>query len=122
MVIDYHSGEVNTDRHRQEWMKEYTIPFIEHLPDKKIIVDDYAITNKEDKKSFFTYKINDFETIEVKGKNEKGLPVFIRVNAAIKPKDHIQKPYLVYKELDKDVPYFKKGYYNAILFISKNKN
>jgi len=123
MVIDYHSGEVKPDRYRQEWVKQYAIPYIEHLPNKKIIVDDYFITNKEDKKSFFTHKVNDFETIEVKGKNEMGLPVSIRINARIQPKDHIQKPYLIYKKLEKNLPYrFQKGYYDATLFIPKNSN
>jgi hypothetical protein len=120
LTLGYHDEKEKENR--QEWVEQYAIPYIEHLPDKKIIVDNYSITNKNNKVSFFTKK-GDFETITLHGKNEVGALVSMRINARIQPKEHIQKPYLVYKELKKNMPYkFKKGYYNAILFIPKNNH
>jgi hypothetical protein len=107
---------------RQEWVKNYAIPYIEHLPNKKIIIDNYFIIDEEDKKSFFTKKVN-FDPITLYGRNELGEPVSMRINVRIQPKEHIQKPYLIYKKLEKKMPYkFKKGYYNAILFIPSKQS
>jgi hypothetical protein len=107
---------------RQEWVKKHAIPFIEELPTQKIVVDKYFITNEESHSSFFTEK-EDFKTMRIQGKNENGEPVDLILNVKIQPKKNIQKPYVIYKKLKKDLPYkFKKGYYNAVLFVPKDNH
>jgi hypothetical protein len=105
---------------RQEWVKKHAIPFIEELPTQKIVVDKYFITNEESHSSFFTEK-EDFKTMRIQGKNGNGEPVDLILNVKIQPKKNIQKPYVIYKKLKKDLPYkFKKGYYNAVLFVPED--
>jgi hypothetical protein len=107
---------------REKWVNEYAIPFIEGLPSQKIIVDQYSLANEKSYSSFFTKK-EDFKTVKIQGKDENGEPIDMVLNVKIQPKRNISKPYVLYKKLKKDLPYkFKKGYYNAILFVPKDNH
>jgi hypothetical protein len=102
---------------REKWVNGYAIPFIEELPSQKIVVDKYSFTNEKSHSSFFT-RTEDFKTVKIQGKDESGEPVDMVLNVKIHPTETTQKPYILYKKLEKNLPYkFEKGYYNATLFV-----
>lgn len=108
------------------WADKYAVKYIDSLPDKemkveKVVWDTSNKHSKYDVEGCFTKDFlkdrEDAITVKVYAKNGK-LEIIKYLDVVIKESKN-GKTYLKYKYLERDLPLFEKGIYNAVLYVPK---
>lgn len=104
----------------KEWEEEYLEPYINSLPTSRIIIEDFSQLLVDDHNGIKSIYVNKQKPIwfELSVLDDKGIKQNIAVQSIIQ-KEPIEKPYLTYKQIEKDISaqYTENLYYETILHI-----
>lgn len=109
------------EKELQKWKENYVDKYIESLPIKKMeidyfeLIDDYGVFDVE---GDFTKSLGESWTIKYLIEDEY-YKVQKELRVIPEEKKGIEKPYITYQYLDKQIPGVDRGIYNAILYIPK---
>ncbi|KZE38940.1 hypothetical protein AV656_08555 [Bhargavaea cecembensis] len=119
--LTYTIKEYNFSMNEEKWEENYLKRYLESLPEKRENIEDFSqVLNDENTiKSIYMNKDTQPIVVEIsKSQDIDSIQKKIRLQAIVQ-KEQIDKPYITYKTIEKDISdkYTKDQYYETVLHI-----